>query len=442
MSGMNYDVPEFELPVFSAVIVSRLVYYFAEIRDIVKKHEMHFNITPGMTEEDKKLKQLVAFDTPALVDTRESAYDPFPAAKLKNPVTFAAVKEFLIRNKGYFKQPDITTAPEFVYEGHNDDPIYMLECLEKMTATFDADIVEFDDKFAQEGLKDTELVYAIIVNRSVKEITVLFRGTVSPADILVDANFFKKTHPYIEEITDNGAKMHTGFFDYLCEEGTGAECKSQFDQILDVLKQVYEFKERDYSDFSLRTTGHSLGGGLAQILSFLLAGTSKASFVPKPVRAITIASPVVGDSKFREAYRKLEQEHKVRHIRISNAKDMVCGNPFFTYVQTGVNIHLYENSPADVGYFNTTKHTILQLVSFDPLGRHSVLGPGGYFQRLYKKVDGDYLNIKLLNKSIEQLYEEYADLDDSEPKGPGMASVVLPILALGGAAAAVYARRS
>jgi hypothetical protein len=145
--------------------VSRLVYYFAEIRDIVKKHEMHFNLTPGLTEEDKKLKQLVAFDTPSLVDTRESAYNPFPAAKLKNPVTFSAVKEFLKRNFQYFKQTDITSAPEFVYEGHNKDPIYMIEILEKMTATFDADIVEFDDKFATEGFRDTELVYAIIVNR-------------------------------------------------------------------------------------------------------------------------------------------------------------------------------------------------------------------------------------------------------------------------------------
>jgi len=407
----EHKLPDFELPIESAVLVSRLVYYFAAIRGVVRKHEKHYHT--GLSAEEETEMQLVAFDTPSLVDTRESAYNPFPTAKMHNPVTFAAVREFLNRNKKYFSQPDITAAPEFVPDGSNEGKIVMIDILTAHASTFDADIIEFDDKFSDKGL-DAELIYAVIVNRSVKEITVVFRGTVNPKDMLVDANFFKQENPIVAEVAGNGALVHSGFSDYLC--GETHDGKSQLEQIVAVLKEVYDFKERDYSDFTVRVTGHSLGGALAQLLSFLLAGWSKADFIPKPIRAVTIASPVVGESKFFEAYRKLEQDNQVRHVRISNDKDVICGNPFWSYTQTGVNIHLYQDAPAAVGY--DTWHHVLQLVSTDPMARHSVLGPGGYHERLYAMdSNGDYINSMVLGKSIDQLYDDYADLANTTENG-------------------------
>lgn len=117
-----------------------------------------------MNDRQRKKKKIVAFDTPALVDTRFSADKQFPSTKMNNPVTAVAIKEFLDRNKKFFKQGRFED-PEFIQAGTNEDPIWMAEVVEDLGASFDADIVEFDDKFANEGLSKTALVYSMIVNR-------------------------------------------------------------------------------------------------------------------------------------------------------------------------------------------------------------------------------------------------------------------------------------
>jgi hypothetical protein len=55
-----------------------------------------------------------------------------------------------------------------------------------------------------------------------------------------------------------------------------------------------------------------------------------------PVIAITFASPNVGDELFNKAYQRLEKKGLVRHIRVSNAGDIVpVSVPGFGYTQTG-----------------------------------------------------------------------------------------------------------
>ena len=55
-------------------------------------------------------------------------------------------------------------------------------------------------------------------------------------------------------------------------------------------------------------TGHSLGGALTQLLAFVLAGSKEASFIPKPINAITFASPVLGKSgDFLKLFQELER---------------------------------------------------------------------------------------------------------------------------------------
>jgi len=181
---------------------------------------------------------------------------------------------------------------------------------------------------------------------------------------------------------------------------------------------VYAYKAsgRDYSDYELVITGHSLGGSLSQLLSFILAGWKEAEFIPKPVKAVTYASPVVGDKHFFSAYQDLEKENKVRHIRVSNNSDVVPGNPGMgikkPYKQTGVNIHLKENKKAEVKYENTK--SILSQTSIDFRARHNVYGEEGksYYERLYGKdtETGAFINDHVLSKTIEQLYEEHAEL--------------------------------
>jgi hypothetical protein len=183
------------------------------------------------------------------------------------------------------------------------------------------------------------------------------------------------------------------------------------------LKEVYAYKApgRGYSDYELVITGHSLGGSLAQLLSFILAGLKEAEFIPKPVKAVTYASPVVGNKHFFSAYQDLEKENKVRHIRVSNNSDVMPGTPGMgivkPYKQTGVNIHLKENKKAEVKYENTK--SILSQTSTNPLKRHELFGEEGksYHERLYgKDSKGAFINDHVLSKTVEQLYEEHADL--------------------------------
>ena len=114
---------------------------------------------------------------------------------------------------------------------------------------------------------------------------------------------------------------------YLFGNTNNDEGKSKFYQILATLKELYAYKDeeagRDYSDYDLYVTGHSLGGALAQLLAFTLAGSKDSDFLPKPVTAISYASPQVGKSGYLRAFEKLEKDGKLRHIRVSNEGDVV-----------------------------------------------------------------------------------------------------------------------
>ena len=140
------------------------MYEFQDLRSIVSKHEKTFN--EDLSDSDKERAGIVAFDTPALVDTRNSVDKKFPSTRLNNPITAAAILEFLQRNKQYIRHREGERNLKFAKKGDNTEDICMAKKLEALQGRFDADIVEFDDEFAEAGLKST-LVYSIVVNRCV-----------------------------------------------------------------------------------------------------------------------------------------------------------------------------------------------------------------------------------------------------------------------------------
>ena len=95
------------------------------------------------------------------------------------------------------------------------------------------------------------------------------------------------------------------------EKKTGGGTK--FDDILKDLQDVYAYNKngRDYREFKLFITGHSLGGALSSLLSVALAGCDLFVKIPAmfPVTALTYAAPRVGGTAFYET-------HKVRSSRI------------------------------------------------------------------------------------------------------------------------------
>ena len=106
------------------------MYCFGDLRAIVKKHEKTFN--EGLSNRRKKKAGLVEFDTPALIDTRNSAANPFPAAKMNNPVTAAAILEFLKLNQKHIRQEEYGDF-EFVRSGevNEEHTPWMVKSLER-----------------------------------------------------------------------------------------------------------------------------------------------------------------------------------------------------------------------------------------------------------------------------------------------------------------------
>lgn len=421
MQSAEYNKPLFDLPLDSTMIVSQLMYDYSYIREIVREHETTFNT--DLDEKQKAKKKIVAFDTPALVDTRFSADKTFPSTKMNNHVTAKAIKEFLDRNKKYIRQ-DHMDDPSFVYDGSNTETPYASELLEGLGDSFDADIIEFDDKFGGKRL-DSTLVFAIVVNRSSKQIILVFRGTFKSKntvvkDMIMNLQFAQRSPKILKKITDRDVKLHKGFSKYLLGDRDDIGEKPQLEQITNILKEVYAYKteDRDYSDYELVVTGHSLGGSLAQLCSYLLAGLPETDFVPKPIKAVTYASPVTGDAEFFNSYQDLEKEGKIMHLRVSNKSDAIPGNPGLgvtkPYKQTGVNIHLRPRRAAEVKYENT-KSIVSQL---RPRSReaHNLYDDQGiaYHSRLFAKdkKTGDFVNESILNKTIEEIYEEHAKLQN------------------------------
>lgn len=143
-------------------------------------------------------------------------------------------------------------------------------------------------------------------------------------------------------------KVHSGFLKYLfASQGRNDETKYRV--IVNNLKNLTghpKFKRES----ELTITGHSLGGALTTLLSFFLAcdmlitdGVLKYSrdHVRKYISCVSYASPLVGDKGFQKAFAVLEEENRLKHVRITNSRDPVpLSPPLPSYRHTGVQVHL------------------------------------------------------------------------------------------------------
>lgn len=361
-----YAIPPEKRPLESMLTVSQLVYQYVELRKIVKEHEFTMNGNRERSEKEKEKIPIVNFTTPAWVVTEnaDKKAQVFSKAKLRHVVTADAILQFITdkKNRGYLKvDKDGVGYDGFDKSGENNDQTpLMVKLLTGLRGNFDADIIEYDDFKVDNGFLKSELLYTVIVNRTDKRIIVCFRGSVlNLKDWFVDF-FLTKTRVQseFEEISGKGIRIHSGFYGFLCRKNKDRENKSKFNEICELLEQVYKYKDkdsnRDYSDYSLFVTGHSLGGALAQLFAFMVAST-KQTFLPKnkPVTAVTYASPAVGNHEYQKYFNELESSKELRHLRVTNEGDIVAyGFNILPlgYRQPGVNIHLSEGKKADVAY--------------------------------------------------------------------------------------------
>lgn len=184
-------------------------------------------------------------------------------------------------------------------------------------------MTHFVDTNAQE-----EMVHAIVVNEGRKRITVMFRGSVTQKDFVQDAKCAqKKIDMPIAALRDDvdGIRIHTGFHGYLFHfnKETGM---TRLEEIMVDVKKSLEI----YRGYDLYTCGHSLGGALCTLFGFFAAADDEICSLLQgsPVIVYSIASPYVGNWKFRFAFQHLERQRRLQHLRIANLEDMVTLLPF------------------------------------------------------------------------------------------------------------------
>lgn len=152
---------------------------------------------------------------------------------------------------------------------------------------------------------------------------------------------------------------------------------------------------------------------MTQLLAYNLGANGKLKGVlpaGAPITAVSYASPQVGNDGFNQAFEQLESKGILRHIRLSNAGDMVPVAPFgFGYTQTGLHIFLKENEKEmQVGRRNL-KPTMTQMRMPGDLGANH--GLEEYLLRLLYKDNQSVL----ADSTIESLYSTY-NVDDSKSK--------------------------
>jgi len=371
---------------------SALTYSYTALRGIINKNDATLN-------PDKE--GAVAFKNPELVVTQHlEETNPFKGTHLKQTLTPTDILKFIELNQKYLVgdegalefNPDGDGDADYDGDGKADLPI--MKRLAQLDDEFEAEMIEYDDEFKSAGL-GSELVFATIINKTEKRITVVFRGSVTLKDWIVDLSGVKKTPEIIEEFSSKDVDIHCGFAGYLFGE-SNEEGKTKFDQILYILKQACS----SYKDYDIYITGHSLGGALTQLLAFALAGSSEAADLPKPINAISYASPRVGDSAFLKKYQELEKDGKLRHVRVSNQGDIVAVAPSLGYCQTGVNLHVRENKEMVRGY--STDRSILGQLNLKALDMHNL---DVYHERLFTNENSEDLCL-----DVAGLYEKYAGI--------------------------------
>jgi hypothetical protein len=193
----------------------------------------------------------------------------------------------------------------------------------------------------------SECVFGILKDDNTKRIIVAFRGsTGGTRDWTTNfrTQLAKMRTPRVIQGKMKGKLekrvfVHKGFYEYLFDndQREGDQCFN------DIMDDIQPFCEDGYK---LYVTGHSLGAGLASLLAFKLAGSSK-SWIPKPITCITFASPILGTTGFRQAFHELEKGGLIRCLRITNAKDIVPALPPIAlgwksqaYKHIGINLRL------------------------------------------------------------------------------------------------------
>lgn len=264
-----------------------------------------------------------------------------PDEILKEPVTLREFDRIIEKNWDILKK----NATESTLDQLDDSLDTITARQEKAGEQHRAVIEQFGDDNS-----NSELVYAIFTDSATKRVIVAFRGSTTAMDWKKDLQVWlhDAPNPYYGKERNKNKKqyeilgIHNGFYAYLLDAQDNEGVKNKYEVIID---EAVEVLKRN-PGYKLFVTGHSLGAALSSLFAFYASSVDE---IPRPVTCVSIASPYVGDHRFRRAFRLAEAQGQIRYLRVANQRDIVSIEPFLSlrgslYKHVGVQLKLYPGS--------------------------------------------------------------------------------------------------
>ncbi|KAK4437347.1 Phospholipase A1-IIgamma [Sesamum alatum] len=230
-----------------------------------------------------------------------------------------------------------------------------------------------------------------------RDILVAWRGTIQPIEWVKDLEYPLVSASKIVG-RGGGGDVHQGFLSIYMSENQ----KSRFnktsarDQVLSEVKRLVEHYKDE--EISITSTGHSMGAALSTLSATDIAcnGHNKLdnnSNKTCPVTAFNFASPLVGDSNFRDT---LKSTNDLHILSILNVPDIIPHLPaMIGYTSVGIEL------PID-----SRKYRFLKFPG-DPDSWHNL--EGSYLHSLAIENGSEVKrDIALVNKSCGALKEKYS----------------------------------
>lgn len=431
--------------------IAQFVYTFNTIRDIVRIHDP--NVKDSKYEESASGRgffdwfgppppKQVEFKNPELIITDSGMQQKHPDRNFSYSVTPEAIMKFFSLdnefNRKYFKLDGGDIKFDESESLDNTDFEFLRDMQMNIDLKQDVEIIDYDDAFST---SEGGLTCGLLVNHTKKWLCVVFRGTIGTKDWGHNLNFdlnhkdMFPDHAAFTGADEDKPATHTGFTDYLVtprpldpnEKSYLKRLVSSIDWAFDpddkLDDEATNPKPKITKEYGIYVTGHSLGGGLANLFSYHLADLKSrndpsAQHIPSQIKAITFAAPLIGNEAFGKKYQELEKKGFLRHIRVSNDGDVVPGivpgwikwvpvigkhcklDDAHKFRANGVNLSFAEKGILELGYGASATHTAMSQFNINALSIHGL----DVYQSRLEEAEEKYPS----NKTVEQIYKEEA----------------------------------
>ncbi len=169
--------------------------------------------------------------------------------------------------------------------------------------------------------KKTDIQVGVTISELNKRISVIFRGSESKSDWYYDLMVLKRQ---ILPNIYNDVWVHSGFYYQLHETDV-------YSKLVETVKGL----KKEYPEYNIYITGHSLGAALSTLFGFELSHE-----IESDITVISFASPRIGNYGFRKAF---DSKDNLVHYRVSNDRDIVTAGPMINFHHVGMNIALDED---------------------------------------------------------------------------------------------------